>query len=268
MTLMAERDSTVADLTLDPREIGFYQREGYLYLPGLIDRETAATARDEVLEILRTTHALIGQQARARDGSAAKLVQTTQYLRGTTIDRLVNSPSLRSIASQLLGGPASLYMPFTAVKSGGGGGRFSFHQDNQYTRFTDGLLGINIWFALVPMTPENGCLQMCPRTHLRGDAEADADSDGHRRMKITPDDFLPMRMQPGDAVAFTRLTVHGSGVNSTDEPRVAYAIQYHRDDVMAVWDNQPPRPLKGANRWPTGPVDRITPPDPRAGDGH
>jgi 2-oxoglutarate-dependent dioxygenase len=267
MTLL-DIDSTVADLTLDPREIGFYQREGYLYLPGLLSPDTADAARQEVLDILRITHSLMGSQARAQDGSAVKLVQTGQYLRDSTLDRIVNSPALRAIAGQLLGGPSTLYMPFTAVKSGGGGGRFAFHQDNQYTRFTDGLLGINIWFALVPMTPENGCLQMCPRSHLRGTAEAEMEADGHRRMKITPEDFLPLRMRPGDAVAFSRLTVHGSGENRTDAPRVAYAVQFHRDDAQAVWDNQPPRRLKGSNRWPIGPVDRITPPDPAGGDGH
>ena len=77
-------------------------------------------------------------------------------------------------------GPATLYLPFTAVKSGGGGGRFHFHQDNQYTRF-DGP-GINIWIALSPMSPENGCLQVVPRSHLAGtlDSVENPDGDGHR----------------------------------------------------------------------------------------
>jgi ectoine hydroxylase-related dioxygenase (phytanoyl-CoA dioxygenase family) len=85
---------------------------------------------------------------------------------------------------------------------------------------------------------------------------------------VTPDDFLPVRMRAGDAVAFTRLTVHGSGENRTPDPRVAYAVQFYRDDAEAVWDNKPPRRLKGANRWSVTPVDRITPPDPKGGDGH
>ena len=170
--------------------------------------------------------------------------------------------------AQLLGGARSLYLPFTAVKIGGGGGKFSFHQDNQYTRFTDGLLGINIWFALGPLTPENGCLQMCPRSHLRGTLDAEKDDAGWQRIRIEPDDFLPLRMRPGDAVAFSRLTVHGSGANKSDEPRVAYAVQFHRDDATAIWDNQPPRPLKGINRWNVGPVERIVAEAAATRDGH
>lgn len=248
-------------------EIRFYQAEGYLPLPGLLSPADAQAARDEVIEITRISAGLTGASQTSRSGQPLKLVQSGQYLAGSVLDGMVNSENLRQIASDLLGGPSSLYMPFTAVKSGGGGGRFSFHQDNQYTRFTDGLLGINIWFALVDMMPENGCLQMCPRSHLRGTLDADTEADGHRRTKIEPQDFLPLRMRAGDAVAFSRLTVHGSGSNSTPEARIAYALQFFRDDAEATWDNKPPRPLKGANRWPTAPVDRITPPT-GSQDGH
>jgi 2-oxoglutarate-dependent dioxygenase len=205
------------------------------------------------------------------EASSDKLRQTTQYLAGSRIDALVNSPNLLAIAAQLLGGPSSLYMPFTAVKNGGGAGRFHFHQDNQYTRFTDGLGGINIWFAFNDMTPENGCLQVVPRSHLRGtlDPASSPDNDAHRMVKIEPKDFLPVRMRAGDAIAFTRLTVHGSGPNTTGEPRIAYATQFHRDDVMAIWDNQPPRPLKGAKRFNTEPVRHIGPVEAtKSLDGH
>jgi 2-oxoglutarate-dependent dioxygenase len=258
----------IANWHLDPNEITFYQREGYLLLPGLLDESTAETLREEVLDIVRLACGLTDDDFAGRAEKKHALVQTGQYLAKSTLDHFINSPQVLALASQLLAGPATLYMPFTAVKSGGGGGRFSFHQDNQYTRYTDGLLGINIWFALTPMSPENGGLQVCPRSHLRGTLESEAVDGGHRKTKIEPADFLPLRMRPGDAVAFSRLTVHGSGVNSTSGPRAAYALQFHRNDAMAIWDNKEPRLLKGANRWQTGPVEKILPPDPKGRDGH
>ncbi|MEX0777915.1 MAG: phytanoyl-CoA dioxygenase family protein [Phycisphaeraceae bacterium] len=258
----------VKPLTLAPNEVRFYKHEGYLYLPGLLDGPTAAAMRQEVIDIMQATGMSLEQLRRAAT-TADKLRQSGQYLRDSVIDQVVNSPALCQIAGQLMEGPSSLYMPFTAVKSGGGGGRFHFHQDNQYTRF-DGP-GINLWIALDAMTPENGCLQVVPRSHLRGTLESDASGDGdtHRKTRLEPENFLPVRMSPGDCIAFSRLTVHGSGPNTTDQPRVAYAAQFHRDDVKAVWDQQPPRLLKGASRWPTGPIDRLTPPSqPRSQDGH
>lgn len=93
--------------------------------------------------------------------------------------------------------------------------------------------GINLWAALTDMTPENGCLQVVPRSHLEGtiDSVQNPDGDSHRTVAKDPTRFLPVRMRAGDVIAFTRLTLHGSGPNITDEPRVAYAAQFHRDDV-------------------------------------
>lgn len=205
---------------ITPEEKAHYDREGYVLLKNVLSPDQASALYDEVLWIMEQ----IGLEP-------TKLKQTCQYLHGSSLDHFVHSEELRQIASALTGGPSTLYMPFTAVKTGGGGGRFHFHQDNQYTRH-DGP-SINLWHALTPMTSENGCLQVIPRSHLEGTLESESSGDGdtHRKIRWEPKDFVNVLMEPGDCVAFTRLTVHGSGVNNTDSNRVAYAIQFHRDDV-------------------------------------
>lgn len=261
-------ESPVAPLQLSEGEIRFYKDEGYLLLPGLLNEDAAAMLRDEVLDIMAQSAGLSRERLQQAQSSKDKLIQTAQYLRDSQLDHLVNSPQLLSVAEQLMEGPSTLYLPFTAVKSGGGGGRFHFHQDNQYTRF-DGP-GINIWIALSPMSPENGCLQIVPRTHLQGtlDSVENPDGDGHRTVAQDPTRFLPVRMRSGDAVAFSRLTLHGSGPNHTDEPRVAYAVQFHRNDVRATWDGET-HLLTERPRWANiAPVDEITPPTQRSQDGH
>jgi ectoine hydroxylase-related dioxygenase (phytanoyl-CoA dioxygenase family) len=189
-------------------------------LRNVLAGEQAARLHEEVMEIME----IIGLET-------AKLKQTWEYLTGSALDHFVHSEVMRSIASALTGGPSTLYLPFTAVKTGGGGGRFHFHQDNQYTRH-DGP-SINLWTALSPMTPATGCLQIVPRSHLQGtlESELSGDGDAHRKIKWEPEDFVDIVMEPGDCVAFTRLTVHGSGPNHSPAHRVAYALQYHRDDV-------------------------------------
>lgn len=120
------------------------------------------------------------------------------------------------------------------------------------------------------MTPENGCLQVVPKSHLHGTLESteSGDGDAHRKVKFEPTDFLPVRMRPGDCIAFSRLTVHGSGPNHLSTPRVAYAVQFHRDDVnwldpeTGQW-----KLLKTNPRWRTGPVASISVPTGKT-DGH
>ena len=215
----------VTPIELTSGEINFYRSEGFLLLPGLMSESHASDLHAEVIDLMN--------QIGGFDGN--KLKQSAEYKSGSCIERLIRSAALRGVAEQLMGGEASLYLPFTAVK-GVGGGRFHFHQDNQYTLFDNGMGGINLWFALAPMYPENGCLMVVPRSHLHGTLESEESGDGdvHKKVRFEPDDFLPIRMRAGDCVAFTRLTIHGSGPNTTSGARVAYAVQYHRNDVSWI----------------------------------
>src|SRR5207253_10828727 len=137
------------------------------------------------------------------------------------------------------------------------------------TRFEDGMLGINLWFALAAMSPENGCRMVVPRSHRGGTLESELSGDGdtHKKVKFEPADFLPLRMRPGDCVAFSRLTVHGSGPNTTSNPRVAYALQYHRNDVNARREDGEFKSLREFPRWSTKPVKVLTVPKGKT-DGH
>ncbi len=233
---------------LDPGQIEFYAKEGYLILERLLSESEVDRLRSEVLSVLRQVSQ--GQ---------SKLHQTTQYQRGGEIDALVNNAAVLGLAEQLMGGPSTLYMPFAAVKSGGGGGQFHFHQDNQYTEF-DGP-GINLWFALEEMTTQNGCLQIVPGSHLEGTLPSITSGDGDHHKKITGEsvDCKPMLAQAGDCIAFTRLTVHGSGPNVSGRDRAAYAVQFHRDDVRMRAPDNDWRLLKDNPRWCVGPLDDIQP---------
>lgn len=256
----------VAALQLTPNEIRFYDENGYLVLPGVVSRDFAARMSEEVFDIMEAS-GRTRQDLGNAVGAKGKLAQSPQYLEGSALDGYINSPTLRDLASQLMQGASSLYLPFSAVKSGGGGGTFHFHQDNQYTRF-DGP-GINLWMALSPMSPENGCLMVVPGSHLEGTLDAvSPDGDGHKSVVTDPTRFVPIRMNPGDVVAFSRLTVHGSGPNNTDQARLAYAVQFHRDDVNAVWDGQEPRLLEEHPRWNVAPVKQLTRPNSAGRDAH
>jgi Protein involved in biosynthesis of mitomycin antibiotics/polyketide fumonisin len=256
MSLSTTARADIESRPLTPEETEQYREEGYVVLRGLLSPEFAAALHTEVMGIMD----LIGL-------GVTKLKQTHEYLAGGNIDRLVNSSEMLALAEALMEGPSTLYLPFTAVKSAGGGGEFHFHQDNQYTRFD--APGINLWTALSPMTEENGCLKVVPRSHLNGTLPAHSpENDGHKAVTFEPEEFVSVLMEPGDCVAFSRLTVHGSGPNTSGEHRVAYAVQYHRNDVNystdggETWKRALDHP-----RFACGPVAAITVPKEKL-DGH
>lgn len=250
----------VSPLTLTDSEVEFYNREGYLCLPGFVDGGAVERLREEVFEVLEANGFPRSRLDRATE-TADKLRQCSQYLAGSALDTLINGEETLAVASRLIGGPAHRYLPFTAVKAGGGGGTMHFHQDNNYTRHDPALGSINLWVALSEMTPENGCLQIVPRSHqAQLDSRTSDDGDTHRQVEVDPLQCLPIRMRAGDAVAFSRWTVHGSGPNVTDQPRVAYALQYHRDDVRWLdTDTGDWRLLVETPRTATPPVTALGP---------
>lgn len=242
-------------------EVAFYKNEGYLCLPGFLNADVVDALREEILDVLDAngvSRAMLSTASTAAD----KLRQCSQYQTGSLLDELINGAAVKAVASRLLEGDAHVYLPFTAVKSAGGGGMFHFHQDNNYTNHEPAMGSINIWVALVDMTPENGCLQVVPRSHVKGQLQSRNSDDGdtHQQLDVDPMTCLPIRMRAGDAIAFTRWTVHGSGTNVTDMPRVAYALQFHRSDVK--WfdrDHDQWKLLIDTPRFATPPVDELGP---------
>ncbi len=226
------------DVRLTPEQMTQFHNQGYVIVKGLMRPEAIAAFRDETLAIVR-----------ARNLDNAYLGQSYEYLAGGVIDRWIHGGNLKALADSILEGPASLYLPFTAVK-GPHQGRFTFHQDNQYTncRGPARHIGLNVWTALVPMTVANGCLQIVPQSHLAGTRASTASPDcpGHKMVTEEPSAWIDCLMEAGDAVIFDRLNVHGSGENRTTDPRVAYAVQWHRHDTEAfidgTWDLLTRRP--------------------------
>jgi ectoine hydroxylase-related dioxygenase (phytanoyl-CoA dioxygenase family) len=230
---------------LSAAELDTYRECGWVLVRGLLDRAAVATIATDIRAVLA-----------ARNMADSFLAQSSEYLAGSPIHRLVGNERLRGLAGQLMSGPAHLYLPFTAVK-GPGQGEFTFHQDGQYTQF-DGP-GLNCWFSLVPCTPANGCLRLVSGTHRAGMVawKESPQCPGHRTLVEQPSAWEDVAMEPGDCCIFDRMTVHGSGPNGTADPRIAYAVQFHRADTKALFDGSW-QALTERPRWPVGPVAAFT----------
>ena len=106
-------------------EVQLYNDLGYLMLPGFLNATFLESLKEEALSNLE--HSGITRESLYNATTTGdKLRQCSKYLAGSELDRLINSPRTLNVASRLIGGKACRYLPFTAVKSAGGG-EFHLH---------------------------------------------------------------------------------------------------------------------------------------------
>lgn len=120
------------------------------------------------------------------------------------------------------------------VKGAGKGASFAWHQDGAYVGF-DHRPYLTIWIALDDATEENGCVYILPRD-LKAEGHLDPhewqDDSNELNGYFGSETGMPMTCKAGTIVAFSSLTLHSSGANTTGTPRRAYVTQYSQGPII------------------------------------
>jgi hypothetical protein len=134
-----------------------------------------------------------------------------------------------SVAEQLLGGPvghtgfdhAILKPPHNARPT-------PWHQDQAYAGEGRSLVSVHFWIPLQEVTVDMGCMQFIPGSH-RGPLLPHRRRDGsHSLEAVGVDSSLAVAcpLPLGGATAHVPRTLHHTGPNTTDEPRLAWSIEF------------------------------------------
>jgi phytanoyl-CoA hydroxylase len=103
------------------------------------------------------------------------------------------------------------------------------HQDNGVvTPDADETDILTVWFPLWDATVENGCLVVWPGSHRRGLLDHCFNFNGLRIPdKLLQGDPVPLPMRRGDVLFLTKLTMHASLSNLSDNIRWSYDLRYN-----------------------------------------
>ncbi len=210
-----------------------YRRNGYtIFENGLSSGE---------LETLRTTCDVLLAEP-AEDGGEGMhtigLGDARRFLRHRhrdfpALENFVLGQTMADIARRCLGAEPFLFNEQFVVKGAGNGASFAWHQDSAYVGF-DHLPYVTVWMALDDTTEANGCVYLLPR-----DIDAQSGIDPHEWQDDTnelngyfgDETGTPMECGAGSVVAFSSVTLHRSGPNTTDAPRRAYIAQYSAEPI-------------------------------------
>lgn len=253
--------------SLSDAQVGFYETEGYLVLPGLLGPEELAPARAAMEQKVSMIAAdlladglvpdpLLDRPFPSRLAELFAGLSDREFLKygRSWRDRLdgyftlMSNPKILDAVESLIGGeifanPVYNVRPKVPRVAAGA---VPWHQDKSYWPDANANPVITVWIPLVDATLENGCLHILPRTHRRrllphhretysgtGYEETDAEHVRGRQPVVA----LPLAA--GGAILFNDRCLHMSTPNNSTTVRWSVDLRYQPTD-------QDPMPQHGA----------------------
>lgn len=212
----------------------FYEENGYVLIKSLFSKDEAARLRAEC-------HELAERLSRQRDIDATwesakdmgdKPKKTlllhchdVQFYSAAFSNILVD-PRFTEAASQLMGTPnVQLHHTKMFIKPPENGSPFPLHQDRPFfPHAQDTMVAAIIHFDDAPI--EKGCVRVVPGSHKLGALTHIEQGGWHLPVDQYPiESAIPCPAEAGDVLFFSYLTIHGSGVNVSNEARTTVLVQ-------------------------------------------
>jgi ectoine hydroxylase-related dioxygenase (phytanoyl-CoA dioxygenase family) len=245
--------------SLTTEQLAFYEREGYLLLPRLLDDPDMAPAReamtqkvdmiaDELLADGLIADRLAGAPFETRLAQLFAHLTDREFLRygRSWRDRLpgyfilMRNPKILDVVESLIG-PEIFANPVYNVRPKVpkvAAGIVPWHQDKSYWPGATAKPVFTVWIPLVDATHENGCLHVIPRTHKRrvlsyhresysstGYTELDDQHIAPHQGKV-----VALPVAAGGAIIFNDRFIHSSTANNSGHVRWSVDLRYQPTD--------------------------------------
>jgi phytanoyl-CoA hydroxylase len=226
---------------LSQEQLDFYQEHGYLLVKGLLTPEEAARLRAEAHGIIERLSAIKNMEATwgsARDLTTEKTVllhcHNAQFF-SADFSRLLVDERLTGAAAQLIGSPnVQLHHNKIFIKPPEKGAPFPMHQDHPFFPHRRHTM-IAAILHLDDAPEEKGCVRVVPGSHKLGPLEHRPEGGHHLPFEEYPlESAQACPADAGDALFFSYLTIHGSGVNTSQAARTTILIQMRDPEDQAL----------------------------------
>ena len=211
----------MAPVLADDDVVAAFARDGVACLRSVLDAGEVAAAAAAIDAVLATP-GLLAQVASGPDDPGAFLEDFCRWRDIPQIEELARYSRVPALAAALMATPqVRFYHDHVLVKESRTRQHTPWHQDQPYYN-VDGR-GVSAWIAVDPV-PEDGCLELLagshrgpwlmPRTFLHRQARWFPEGSLAELPEIEADrdafDIRRFDLQPGDAIFFDFLTVHGA----------------------------------------------------------
>ena len=236
----------------------FFEQEGYLVVENLLSAAEVEACQTEIHRLHQFAAGQESDPEKERAAVARRHVQQEPFATDETQGNnlpvlrkaentrqysevfrdLAQHPKLIRVVQELIGTDDLLLFRSTLMfKPAFHGSSHGLHQDSAYWPMEPPNL-VTVSIALNDATVENGCFKVIPRSHLWG-----MQSWGHiarqqdaalTDRKEVSEQQMDVPLSAGSALFFHSLMVHGSGPNTTPNPRNTALYAYFSPQVRYV----------------------------------
>ena len=246
---------------------GDYERDGAVCVRGAFTAAQIDLARAAIEANLADLSPLAKRASPGDDGAFVE--DFCSWTRIPAIERFARESPAAAIAAELTGATTvRLYHDHVLVKEPGTRQRTPWHQDLPYYNVA-GTQNVSMWIPVDPV-PRASTLEVLagshrgpwfmPRTFLDGQAKWFPEGSLAELPTIADDDprILAWELEPGDAVCFHMLALHGAGGVSGTARRRVLSLRWLGDDMVhapRAWTTSPPFPGLAAELPAGAPLD-------------
>lgn len=218
------------DLDLSTRE--HYLREGFVVVRGFFRPEEVAPLQQACVADPDIGGAVLGLSDSA--GNRQELACWTAT-GNSLLGLMPRMARMVRAATVLLGEGCYHWHSKLSLKRPGSSGQWDWHQDYAFW-YKDGCLRPDLLTATIAVdrcTPENGCMQIIPRSHSYGRIDhipvGKSIAVDPQRLEVVQKELptLSCELEPGDALFFHGNLLHGSGPNLSTVPRTLLHCTYN-----------------------------------------
>ena len=219
---------------LSQQQLDFYNTNSYLLVKGVFTKAEAAHFRQEAHDIINrlSAHASLDATWGAARQTSDDAKKTAIYhchnvqFYSAALTRLISDERFTAIAAGILGTEnVQLHHNKLFIKPPEKGSPFPMHQDAPFfPHHNHSMIAGVVHFDDAPI--EKGCIRVVPGSHKLGMLEHLPEGGWHLPFSQYPiESAVPCPAEAGDVLFFSYLTIHGSGINVSNEARTTLLVQ-------------------------------------------
>tara|TARA_B100000925_G_scaffold741_1_gene592 strand:+ start:642 stop:1469 length:828 start_codon:yes stop_codon:yes gene_type:complete len=205
---------------LNSNQLKQYEDNGFVSPINIFSREKAEEIRNEI-ELIE----------KKLPNELEKSGRYNAHLISPMLDEVTHNVNILNAVESLIGRNILVCGTTLFIKNPGEGGFVSYHQDAKYIGL-EPHNWVTAWVAITDSNKNNGCMKMWSGSHKDNLKEHDQNFNeknlltrGQTVKNVPNDQIIPLVLNAGQMSLHHPRTVHGSGINKSNDRRIGFVIQ-------------------------------------------